>query len=73
VALEAKAMVESFFPPSHALAGLSFGAREIDADNPGMLKFTLDREVCLANPNYLKVLDRMKDKLTVTGAASTTF
>ena len=51
----------------------SLGGVVVESDRPGMLKFSLEREVCLANQNYLKVLGRVRGKLTVTGRPSVTF
>jgi RimJ/RimL family protein N-acetyltransferase len=43
---------------------------EIESDKPGELKMRVTREACLANPNYIKVFNRMKSKLVITGDTS---
>ncbi len=63
----------SYVLPTHerALAlNRSLGMTEIESDKPGELKMRMTREGCLANANYLKVFNRMKAKLVVTGKAS---
>jgi RimJ/RimL family protein N-acetyltransferase len=47
-----------------------FGMTEIESDKPGEMKMHVSREVVLANANYVKVYERMKTKLVITGKTS---
>jgi RimJ/RimL family protein N-acetyltransferase len=70
------AALVSYVLPAHRRAiamNRSFGAREIESDKPDMLKFALDRQTCLQNPNYAKVLGRAAARLTITGSTSVAF
>jgi RimJ/RimL family protein N-acetyltransferase len=70
------AALVSYVLPTHRRAiamNRSFGAREIESDKPDMLKFALDRETCLQNANYAKVVGRAQARLTITGSASVAF
>jgi RimJ/RimL family protein N-acetyltransferase len=65
------AWLVSYVVPGHDRAfalNQSFGAWTEESDKPGMIKYRLSREVCLANENYLKVMNRMRDQLTITDA-----
>jgi hypothetical protein len=60
----------SYVIPSHHIAisfNCSFGAWEVKSDKPDLIKFQLSREVCLNNENYLKVFDRIKDQIDMSG------
>ena len=45
----------------------TFGGWEIESDKPGMIKFCVNREICTGNQNYVKILERIKDRLKITG------
>lgn len=45
----------------------SLALTELESDKPGELKMRVTREACLANPNYIKVFNRMKSKLVISG------
>lgn len=59
----------SYVAPAHerALAlNRGFGAWEVESDKPGMIKFRLSPEVCLANPTWKKMMERLGDRMQVT-------
>jgi RimJ/RimL family protein N-acetyltransferase len=71
VAFEVRGLrrVESWVLPSHERAlslNRSLGAGEAASDKPGMLHFFLDRETCLANANYRKVMARIGPRIAIT-------
>lgn len=66
----------SYVVPTHdrALAlNRSFGAWEVPSDKPGMVQFRLSGEVCLANENYRKVLERIRDRMEINGEPPVAF
>lgn len=59
----------SYALPAHERAralNRAFGAREVESDKPGMIKFAMSREVGLANPSYVKLMARLRDRMQVT-------
>jgi hypothetical protein len=66
----------SYVIPGHDRAislNHSFGAREIDSDKPAMIKFFLNRETCVENENYQKVMHRIKNNLKIAGGDTSPF
>ena len=56
--------VISYVIPSHRQAidfNLAWGASVVESDKPGMVMLKLHRETCAANPNYLRVLERVRE------------